>query len=184
MIRKQNFFLAVLAVVLTVGWTYANANQDLGKRVHREIATISNTTIWDWIEADVHTDGSVVLRGEVRRPTIKDDAEYRLKHLEGVTSVTDDIKVLPLSTFDDQIRVAVYRSLFNRNSTLNLYAMGANPSIHIIVDNGTVTLKGIVANAMDKQIAGMDANGVSGVLKVENDLQLESESQITSQSSH
>jgi hyperosmotically inducible protein len=176
MIRKQNLVLVALVVVLTAGWTYANANSDLGKRVHHEIAMISNASIWDWIEADVHADGSVVLQGEVRRPTIKDDAEYRLKHLEGVTSVTDDIKVLPLSSFDDQIRVAVYRSLFNRNSTLNLYAMGANPSIHIIVDNGTVTLKGIVANAMDKQIAGMAANGVSGVFKVENDLQLASQS--------
>ena len=176
MIRKQNIVLVALAVVLTAGLTYANTNPDLGQRIHREIATIPNTSIWDWIEADVHADGSVVLRGEVTRPTIKDDAEYRLKHLEGVTNVTDDIKVLPLSSFDDRIRVAVYRSLFNRNSTLNLYAMGANPSIRIIVDNGTVTLKGIVANAMDRQIAGMAANGVFGVLKVENDLQLESRS--------
>ena len=176
MIRKQNIVLVALAVLLTAGWTYANVNPDLGRRIHREIATISNASIWDWIEADVHADGSVVLRGEVTRPTIEDDAAYRLKHLEGVTSVTDDIKVLPLSSFDDQIRLAVYRSLFNRNSTLNLYAMGANPSIHIIVDNGTVTLKGIVANAMDRQIAGMAANGVFGVLKVENDLQLASRS--------
>ena len=176
MIRKQNIVLVALAVVLTAGWTYANSNPDLGQRIHHEIAMIPNASIWDWIEADVRVDGSVVLRGEVRRPTIKDDAEYRLKHLEGVTSVTDEIKVLPLSSFDDQIRVAVYRSLFNRNSTLTLYAMGANPSIHIIVDNGTVTLKGIVANAMDRQIAGMAANGVFGVLKVENDLQLASRS--------
>jgi hyperosmotically inducible protein len=176
MIRKQNIVLVALAVVLTAGLTYANANPDLGQRIHHEIAMIPNATIWDWIEADLHADGSVVLRGEVTRPTIKDDAEYRLKHLEGVTNVTDDIKVLPLSSFDDQIRVAVYRSLFNRNSTLNLYAMGANPSIHIIVDNGTVTLKGIVANAMDRQIAGMAANGVFGVLKVENELQLASRS--------
>ena len=176
MIRKQNIVLVALAVVLAAGLTYANANPDLGQRIHREIATIPNASIWDWIEAEVHNDGSVVLRGEVTRPTVKDDAEHRLKHLEGVTIVTDEIKVLPLSGFDDEIRLAVYRSLFNRNSTLNMYAMGANPSIHIIVDNGTVTLKGIVANAMDRQIAGMAANGVSGVLKVENDLQLASRS--------
>jgi osmotically-inducible protein OsmY len=66
--------------------------------------------------------------------------------------------------------------LFNRNSTLNLYALGANPSIHIIVDNGAVTLKGVVSNAMDKQLAGIAANGVFGVFRVENELQVESRS--------
>jgi hyperosmotically inducible protein len=78
-----------------------------------------------------------------------------------------------VSRFDNEIRVGVYRALFNWNSTLFRYGMGVNPSIHIVVENGRVTLKGVVANAMDKQIAGMAANRVSGVFSVDNQLAVE-----------
>ena len=174
MIGKRNIVLVALAVVLTAGLAHADA--DLGQQVHRELVGLPYTGIWDWIQADVRTDGTVELSGDVTRPSMKSDAEFRIRRMEGVTKVIDNIRVLPLSQFDDQIRVGVYRSLFNRNSTLSGYALGANPSIHIIVDNGTVTLKGVVSNGMDKQLAGVAANGVFGVFKVENDLQIESRS--------
>ena len=171
MIRKYNIVMMALAVVLAAGVAHANVN--LGQRIHHEITMLPYSSIWDWVEADVRPDGAVVLQGEVTRPSIKADAEARVKRLEGVKSVTNEIRVLPLSPADDQVRRGVYRSLFNRNSTLNLYALGANPSIHIIVDNGVVTLKGVVSNAMDKQLAGIAANGVFGVFRVENELQVE-----------
>lgn len=174
MIRKYNIVLMALAVVLAAGVVHANVN--LGQRIHHEITMLPYSSIWDWIEADVRPDGAVVLQGDVTRPTIKADAESRVKKLEGVKSVSNEIRVLPLSPADDQIRLGVYRSLFNRNSTLNLYALGANPSIHIIVNNGAVTLKGVVSNAMDKQLAGIAANGVFGVFRVDNELQVESRS--------
>lgn len=171
MIRKFNIVLVAFALVLTAGMARANAN--LGQQVRHEIRMLPYSSIWDWIEADVRDDGTVILRGDVTKPVNKSDAEYRVRHIEGVTNVTNDIRVLPLSPADDAIRVGVYRSLFNRNSTLSGYALGPNPSIHIIVDNGTVTLKGAVSSSMDKQLAGVAANGVFGVFKVENDLQLE-----------
>src|SRR5262249_23020251 len=118
----------------------------------------------------------VVVGGDVSRASKKTDAEFRLRRIEGIKSVTNEIHILPLSPSDNSIRLGVYRSLFNRNSTLSGYALGANPSIHIIVDNGKVTLKGVVANAMDKQFAGIAANGVFCVFNVENDLEVESKS--------
>ncbi|HLH29641.1 MAG TPA: BON domain-containing protein [Terriglobia bacterium] len=172
MIRKLNILLVALTVVLAAGLAHANS-MDLSHQVHHELAMLPYTTIWDWVEADLQADGSVVLRGDVRKASIKSDAEFRVRRIEGVKSVTNEIRVLPVSQFDDQVRLGVYRSLFNSNSTLSGYALGANPSIHIIVDNGHVTLKGVVGNAMDKQVAGMKANGVFGVFSVENDLEIE-----------
>jgi len=83
--------------------------------------------------------------------------------------------VLPLSPMDNQIRRATYRAIFGYASMYR-YAMGTNPSIHIIVDNGHVTLEGVVANQGDKNIASLRANGVPGVFSVTNDLRVEGQS--------
>jgi hyperosmotically inducible protein len=90
-----------------------------------------------------------------------------------VDRVVNNIEVLPLSGFDDSIRVREYRAIF-RSGSLYRYAMGANPSIHIIVRNGKVTLEGVVSNRMDSQLAYMAANGVPGVFSVTNNLRVES----------
>ena len=112
---------------------------------------------------------NVTLLGQVTRPTLKSDAGRVVKSIEGVESVTNDIEVLPPSPNDDRIRRAVYRALFS-SPTLDRYAMGAVPPIHIIVKNGNVTLVGVVDNEMDKNVAGIQANSVSGVFAVQNDL--------------
>jgi hyperosmotically inducible protein len=98
-----------------------------------------------------------------------------VKHLPGVTDVVNNIKVLPLSPFDNRIRAAEYRAIFGF-SNLYRYAMGANPSVHIIVDNGHVTLKGVVANEADRNLAYIRANSVPGVFSVTNDLLIEEKS--------
>jgi hyperosmotically inducible periplasmic protein len=181
MIRKGTIASVALTVVLSAGLTFANPSasttgKDVTQQIHHEIVTLPYTGIWDWIEAELHPDGTVVLTGDVTTPLTKSDLESRLRHIESVTNIVDDIRVLPLSQFDNQIRAGVYRSLFNFNSTLSKYAMGANPSIHIIVANGKVTLKGVVSNAMDKTLAGMAANRVSGIFSVDNELQVEANS--------
>ena len=94
-----------------------------------------------------------------------------MKHIEGVEKVDNQIEVLPLSPNDDRIRRDVYRAIFSKPG-LQRYAMGAIPPIHIIVKNGNVTLVGVVDNEMDKNIAGIAANGVPGVFKVNNELQV------------
>ena len=182
MIRKGTIGSVLLAVVMMAGFVQANSsvpankNMDISQQIRHEIAMLPYTGIWDWVEADLQGDGTLVLRGDVTRASTKTDAEFRLRRIEGIKSVTNEIRILPLSPSDNSIRLGVYRSLFNRNSTLSGYALGANPSIHIIVDNGKVALKGVVANAMDKQLAGIAANGVFGLFSVENDLEVESKS--------
>ena len=81
-----------------------------------------------------------------------------MQHVPGVASVTNQIKVLPLSPQDDRLRLQVARAIF-RDPMLSQYAMGAVPAIHIIVDNGRVTLTGAVNNATDKQVSGIKASG-------------------------
>jgi len=92
--------------------------------------------------------------------------------LSGVTRVINRINVLPLSSFDDSIRLRTYRELV-RTGSLYRYFQGANPSIHIVVDRGRVTLEGVVANTMDAQLAYMAARRVPGSFAVANHLTVE-----------
>ena len=140
------------------------------KEVRHELVTLPYYSVFDWLQFEVQGDGTVTLLGQVTRPTLKSDAGNVVKDIEGVTKVNNQIEVLPLSPNDDRIRRAVYQSLFNFNSPIFRYGMGAVPSIHIIVKNGNVTLKGIVDNEGDRNIANVRANGVSGVFSVKNEL--------------
>jgi len=114
--------------------------------------------------------GAVTLLGVVTRPTLKSDAENAVKRIEGVTQVVNEIKVLPLSPMDDQIRRAVYRAIYGDPALSTRYGFRAVPSIHIIVENGHVTLEGVVANEMDKNLCYLRANGVPNVFSVTNNL--------------
>ena len=125
--------------------------------------------MFDNLAYKVDPDGSVTLIGQVARPTLKSDAENVVKRIEGVEKVVNDIEVLPTSGNDDRIRRATYRAIYG-NSVLSQYQLRAVPPIHIIVKNGHVTLEGAVARQMDKQIAGMQANGVHGTFSVTNNL--------------
>jgi hyperosmotically inducible protein len=145
----------------------------ISEDVRHELAQLPYIGVFDWIEWQAGADGVVVLRGQVTRPTKKSDAEYRLKRLESVSKVVNRIEVLPLSTSDDATRVAMYRAIFTYNSPLFRYSLGTVPSIHIIVKNGRATLKGVVANKMDKQLAYSAARGVSGVFEVKDELVVE-----------
>jgi hyperosmotically inducible protein len=115
--------------------------------------------------------GVVTLSGAVTQPVVKSDAERVVNHLEGVTQVINNIRVLPLSTFDNRIRMAEYRSIYGFGG-LYRYGLGTQPSIHIIVDNGHVTLVGVVDNQGDKNLANIRANTVFGVFSVTNNLRV------------
>jgi hyperosmotically inducible protein len=147
--------------------------ENLKREVRHELLTLPWYGIFDWLEAAIKNEDTVILRGQVVRPTTKSDAESRVKGIEGVEQVINEIEVLPLSPNDDRLRRAIYRTLFNWNSPLMRYSMGANPSIHIIVRNGHATLKGVVVNQMDSQLAYMRTRGVPGLFSVTNELQIE-----------
>jgi len=142
------------------------------KEVRHELVMLPYYGVFDNLSYKVDSDGTVTLLGQVARPTLKSDAENSVKHIEGVEKVVNNIEVLPTSNFDDQTRRAAYRAIYG-NEVLSEYQLRAVPPIHIIVKNGNITLEGVVARQMDKQIAGIQANGVHGVFSVTNNLVVE-----------
>jgi hyperosmotically inducible protein len=144
------------------------------KEVHHELVMLPFYGVFDNLMYRVSPDGTVTLLGEASRPTLKSDAERAVRHIEGVERVDNQIKVLPVSPNDDRIRRATYRKIYGHN-VLSQYQLRAVPPIHIVVDNGRVTLEGVVARQMEKQVAGIQANSVSGVFSVENNLRVETD---------
>jgi hyperosmotically inducible protein len=147
------------------------SDKDIASAVRRSILTHPNYDTFDWVEAQV-VNGMVTLSGSVREPWRKREFEQRVMNIAGVMKIENRITALPLSTFDDEIRVRVVRTLYG-NSNFSRYALGANPSIHVIVENGRVVLKGIVANKMDRQIAESLVRTNTLALDVKNELQIE-----------
>jgi hyperosmotically inducible protein len=148
----------------------------LENEVRHELVMLPWFGVFDNLEFQVVDGGKhVILSGQVTRPTLRSSAENVVKRIEGIERVTNNIEVLPLSPMDDRTRIAVARAIF-RDSVLSRYSWGAVPPIHIIVKNGDVTLKGVVANETDKNIANIRANGVFGVFSVTNDLRVENRS--------
>ena len=169
--RKYLFGCALLACTMALAQHNAGADR-LTREVRHELVMLPYYGVFDNLAYRV--DGSTItLLGQVTRPTLKSDAESAVKHIEGVTRVENEIQVLPLSSMDDQIRMAEYRAIYGHPG-LDRYAMQAVPPIHIIVANGKVTLEGVVANEADKNMAGIKANGVNGVFSVTNNLRVES----------
>jgi hyperosmotically inducible protein len=189
MIKKSllTFCIAILTISVIepaiVGNAFAKAkaqpqgmvNARLIKQVRHELATLPYYGVFDWLEFEARPDNTVALRGQVVRPTTKSDAEGRVREIDGVSKVINEIEVLPLSPQDDRLRMALYRKLYGFDSPLFRYATQAIPSIHIIVDRGRATLKGVVANKGDAQLAYIRARSVPGLFDVKSDLQIESE---------
>src|SRR5262249_30633626 len=147
-----------------------DTNLRMSSQIRKAPVTLPYYGVFDNLEYKIEG-GTVTLSGQVVRPTTRNDAEHRVARIEGVDRVVNNIEVLPLSSFDDSIRARTYRAVF-RSGSLYRYAMGANPSVHIIVDNGRVTLEGVVSTRMDSQLAYMAANGVPGVFHVTNNLRV------------
>ncbi|MBI2822744.1 MAG: BON domain-containing protein [Acidobacteria bacterium] len=141
------------------------------EQVRRKLVTLPWYGVFDHLEYSVRG-STVILSGQVTRPTLRSDAEASVRQLEWVSNVINDLEVLPLSPNDDRIRMDTYRALFS-TSGLDRYALSAVPSIHIIVENGHVTLKGVVSREADRDLAGIVARGVSGAFSVTNELALE-----------
>ena len=179
MIKLGSKLMVLLALVVLAGSVVvASAGPPVQDRtmtkVRKELVTLPYYGVFDNLEYKVEGD-TVTLYGQVRRPTTRRDAERRVARIEGVERVINNIEVLPVSGFDDSIRARTYRAVF-RSGGLYRYAMGANPSIHIVVKNGRVTLEGVVSTQMDSQLAYMAARGVPGVFAVTNNLKVSSRS--------
>jgi hyperosmotically inducible protein len=144
----------------------------LARQVRNELILLPYYSVFDNLTYRIERGNSIVLMGQVVKPILKQYAESAVRGLEGVRKVVNKIEVLPLSPNDDSLRRAVFRAIYSRDG-FEHYALSAVPSIHIIVNNGNITLEGVAANQMDKDIAGLAANQVSGAFSVTNNLRLE-----------
>ena len=144
------------------------------QEVRHELVMLPWFGVFDNLEFQVNGN-QVILSGQVTRPTLKSSAERVVSRIEGIEKVVNNIEVLPLSPFDDRIRIATYRSIYGFGP-LSRYNWGPQPPIRIIVKNGNVTLAGVVASEMDRNLANIRANGVSGVFSVDNNLRLDDRS--------
>ena len=131
------------------------SDETLTNRVRHEIVVYPYYGIFDNINYRV-VNGSVELTGAVTEPYKKSDIGKSVQKISGVASVTNELKVLPLSPMDNRLRFQIARAIY-RDPNLSRYAIQAVPPIHIIVDNGHVTLEGVVNNQLEKQEAGMRA---------------------------
>ena len=174
--------LVVLALILTgflvaasnatAGPVGADTNATVAAQVRHKLIMLPWYGVFDNLQYQVNGT-EVILSGQVtsEHAVTKDDAAKAVEHISGVTNVVNNIEILPLSPFDNQIRRAEYRTIFSTGG-LGRYTMGAIPPVHIIVANGHVTLVGTVMNQMDRNIAGIAANSVPGVFSVTNNLQI------------
>jgi hyperosmotically inducible periplasmic protein len=170
-----SFFIISPAVHREVYANAAQTNAHIVREVRHELVTLPYYGVFDWLSFEVRPNNTIVLRGQVVRPTTKSDAEGRVKDIDGVTGVVNEIQVLPLSPQDDRLRTAVYRRLYNSDSPLFRYATQSVPSIHIIVDHGRAVLKGVVDSKVDAQVALARARSVSGLFDVKSELQVTGE---------
>jgi hyperosmotically inducible protein len=166
------------------------------KEVQKRLGSLTNYGVFDWITFGFHGK-TIVLKGFASRPTLKSSAANVVKGIPGIESVDNQIEVLPNSPNDDRIRAAVYNRIYTQPSLRKYNANQGNVAqalgpggrsaalmaggitndpprgfhaIHIIVKNGNVTLYGVVNNATDEAIAGIQANSTPGVFSVDNDL--------------
>ena len=156
MLKTWSSCCAVL--LLTANVTFAGPG-DQGDRkdfqVAKDIATsvqrYTRFTIFDDIRANVN-DGVVTLSGKVTMPFKRDEIVKRIGKVDGVREVRDNITVLPVSQFDDELRYRIARSIYN-DSNFWTYAIMLNPPIHIVVEHGRVTLTGVVQSNVDRMLA-------------------------------
>jgi len=175
MFRKVWLFsvgLTLSASMALAGTTGDRKDLQLFKDIANSVNRYTHFTIFDDVNATV-TDGVVTLSGKVTMPYKRDDIMKRVADVAGVIEVRDDIEVLPVSSFDDRLRYQIARSIYSNPNFWN-YAIGPNPSIHIIVDHGHVNLTGVVNNETDRMLARSLVDHF-GVMSVKNDLKTTAE---------
>jgi hyperosmotically inducible periplasmic protein len=165
--------LALTLTTLSVTANPLNAEQydRTTKKIRKELVTLPFYGVFDNLAFKLE-DGTVTLYGQVSRPTLRSSAERVVERVAGVENVVNKIEVLPLSRFDDDIRLRVFYAIYQQPG-LDRLALQAVPPIHIIVKNGHVTLEGVVLNKGDATRAFIAANGVPNVFSVTNNLRIE-----------
>ena len=174
-ISRRGVWLAAIAIGLALPSLLpaTTGPRTLEEQVRHELVMLPFYSVFDELSFEV-TGNTVTLMGRVTRPVLKSDAVNVVKRIPGVASVADNVEVLPLSGFDDRIRLAELRAVYGNSALFRYRLAGSIAPIRIIVKNGHVTLEGVVASEADKNIAGIAASAVGGVFSVTNNLQVKS----------
>jgi hyperosmotically inducible protein len=170
--------LVVLAGAASAGATEPKENLQVFREVQRQVLQYPHFTIFDSVSAQVDN-GIVTLVGKVTMPYKKNDIERRVRRLPSVERLVNKIEVLPVSQFDDELRIRIARAIYS-NPNFRPFATMVNPPIHIIVDHGRVTLEGVVNSEVDRMLARSIASnflafGVTNDLKTEAEVRAELE---------
>ena len=176
MMKKLLTLVAGFALTATV----AAADTGEGRKdlqvfndISKAVTRYSQFTIFDSVDASVK-DGVVTLTGRVTMPYKKEEIEKRVAKIDGVRQVRDQISVLPVSRFDDQLRHRIARAIYSNPNFWN-YAIMADPPVHIVVEHSRVTLTGVVQSEVDRMLARSIATSQFGVMSVVNNLKTDAE---------
>lgn len=177
----KKFSGVITTMILIIGFagigsaavTARSAKQplDQAEQVRLELIKVPNLGVFDNLAFRLESPDTVVLTGQVIDPVVKSAAATAVLRLPGINKVENNIEVLPLSPYDDEIRLRTYYAVYS-NTGFEKYAQMAVEPIRIIVRNGHVTLDGVVGNQLEKNMAVLSANSVPGVFSVTDNLRI------------
>ena len=170
---------ATLVLALTGATGIAGQAERKDKQIYNDISKQVNRytrfTVFDDINVAIDDGGVVTLTGKVTMPYKRNDIASRVSRVDGVSQVRNQIEVLPVSMFDEELRYKIARAIYG-NPSFWQYASRANPPIHIIVDRGRVTLTGVVNSNVERMLARSLATSF-GAFSIKNDLKTDAEVQ-------
>jgi hyperosmotically inducible protein len=173
---KARFLSQVIVLALLAGAAPAAAQDrrdvQLAETIVRQVNSYPQFTIFDDVNFRVEQ-GAVTLTGKVTMPYKRNDIGQRIARIDGVRDVQNNIEVLPVSIYDEQLRYRIARAIY-RNPSFWTYAAMANPPIHVIVENGRVRLTGVVNSEVERMLARSLATGF-GELSVVSELRTDAE---------
>jgi hyperosmotically inducible protein len=176
MLRKT-FLMALAFALLSVPAFSADVPERKSLQVindiTKQVRQYTRFTIFDDVSVQLTETGTAVLSGKVTMPFKKDDIGRLVSRVQGVNGVENNITVLPVSPFDDELRFRIARAIYG-NSAFWHYAAMANPPIHIVVEHGRVTLSGVVQNNVERMLARSLAT-TFGAFSVKNELKTDAE---------
>jgi hyperosmotically inducible protein len=168
------FITAAVAVLAlsTPAWAVDSGNLQTFREVQKQVLRYPHFTIFDNVDARIDN-GVVTLTGKVTMPYKRNDLEKRIARLPDVKQVDNRLEVLPVSQFDDELRLRIARAIYS-NPNFTMYASQVNPPIHVVVENGHVTLTGVVNSNLDRVVARSIASGFPA-FSVKNELKTDAE---------
>jgi hyperosmotically inducible periplasmic protein len=178
-VERKDMNSKLLRQVLAAGALFAgaavaagNPNPDarIAQTVQHDLLNYANFTVFDSLSFQVQN-GRILLSGAVTEPFKKSDIDKIAGAVPGAAGVTDNIQVLPFSDNDNQLRRRVATFIYN-DRAFSRFRMEANPPVHIIVDNGRVTLTGAVDSQADKADASLLASTAGSFGSLVNDLKV------------